>query len=113
MITTFLGVHSTKWGVETRVGHAYAEYAEYADYAIMRNLRMRMKMSSTLSTYKLFSKNGNILGQKWVSLALFSIQSAHNIIIFHPTWFYTSSGMKNMNPESQYFGQKKLIFFTI
>ena len=76
----------------------------------MRNMRMRMKMSSTLSTYKLFSKNGNILGQKWVSLALFSILSAQNIIIVHPTWFYPSSGMKNMSPESQYFGQKNAVY---
>ena len=61
----------------------------------------------------IFAKNGNFLGQKWVSLALFSILSAQNIIIVHPTWFYPSSGMKNKSPESQYFGQKKLIFFLL
>ena len=54
----------------------------------------------------IFAKNGNFLGQKWVSLALFSILSAQNIISVHPTWFYPSSGMKNKSPESQYFGQK-------
>ena len=46
-------------------------------------------------------------------LALFSILSAQNIIITHPAWFYPSSGMKNKSQESQYFGQKKLFFFTI
>ena len=30
-------------------------------------------------------KNGNFLGQKWVSLALFSILSAQTIIIVHPS----------------------------
>ena len=44
-------------------------------------------------------------------LALLSILSAQNIIFAHPTWFYPSSGMENKSPESQYFGQKKLIFF--
>ena len=57
-----------------------------------------------------WAKNGNFFGQKWVSLALFSILSAQNIIIVHPTWFYPSSGMKNKSPESQYFGQNKYIF---
>ena len=45
-------------GVGTRVGHAYAEYANDADYAHMRNMRMRMRMkiSSTLSTYEYLPK---------------------------------------------------------
>ena len=44
--------------VHTRVGHAYAEYANDADYAHMRNMRMRMRMkiSSTLSTYEYLPK---------------------------------------------------------
>ena len=46
-----------------------------------------------------------------IKMALFPIRSAQNIIIAHPTGFYPSSGMKNRSPESQYFGQKKLIFF--
>ena len=41
-------------GVSPRVGHAYAEYAVHADYAHMRN--MRMKISSTLATYKYLPK---------------------------------------------------------
>ena len=45
-------------------------------------------------------------------MALFSILSAENIIIAHPTWFYPSSGMKNKSPESQYFG-KKINFFLL
>ena len=48
-------------------------------------------------------------GSAW----LFSILSAQNISIVHPTWFYPSSGIKNKSPESQYFGQFWLIFFTI
>ena len=79
----------------------------------MRNMRMRMKNLIHIIHIQIFAKNGNSVGQKWVSLALFSILSAQNIIIVHPTWFYPSSGMKNKSPESQYFGQKKLIFFTI
>ena len=68
--------------------HKYAEYAAHANY-------------------------GNYLGQKWVSLALFSILSAQNIIIVHPTWFYPSSGMKNKSPESQYSGKKKKFFLLL
>ena len=52
-----------------------------------------MKISSTLSTYKYLPKIA-IFIQKWVSLALFSILSAHNIINGHPSWFYPSSGIK-------------------
>ena len=52
-------------------------------------------ISSTLSTYKYVPQKYHFLGQKWVSLALFSILSAQNIIIAHPTWFYPSLGMKN------------------
>ena len=72
-----------------------------------RNMRMRMKNLIHIIHIWIFAKNGNFLGQKWVSLALFSILSAQNIIIVHPTWFYPSSGMKNKSPESQYFGQKR------
>ena len=48
----------TSLTVLTRVGHAYAEYANDADYAHMRNMRMRMRMkiSSTLSTCKYLPK---------------------------------------------------------
>ena len=45
------------------------------------------------------------------SLALFSILSAQNIIIVHPSWFYPSLGIKDKSPESQCFGQKKFIIF--
>ena len=70
-------------GVGTRVGHAYAEYANDADYAHMRNMRMRMRIENLIHIIHIwiFAKNGNFLGQKWVSLALFSILSAQNIII--------------------------------
>ena len=60
---------------------------------------------------EIFAKNGNFLGRKWVSPALFSILSAQNITIVHPTWFYLSSGMKNKSPISQYFGQKIRFFY--
>ena len=53
------------------------------------------------------------MGQKWVSLALFSILSAQNIIIAHPTWFYPSSGMKKESRESQYFGKKNRLFLLL
>ena len=33
-------------------------------------------------------------GPKWVSMALFSILSAQNIIIVNPSWFYPSSWIK-------------------
>ena len=36
---------------------------------------------------KIFAKNYHILGQKWVSLPLFSILSAQDIIIVHLSWF--------------------------
>ena len=96
-----------------RVGHAYAEYANDADYAHMRNMRMRMRIENLIHIIHIwiFAKNGNFLGQKWVSLALFSILSAQNIIIVHTSWFYPSSGMKIKSPKSQNFGQEKMIFF--
>ena len=96
-----------------RAGHAYAEYANDADYAHMRNMRMRMRIENLIHIIHIwiFAKNGNFLGQKWVSLALFSILSAQNIIIVHTSWFYPSSGMKIKSPKSQNFGQEKMIFF--
>ena len=42
--------------VSTRVSHAYAEYAVHADYAHMQNMRMQMKISSILSTYRYLPK---------------------------------------------------------
>ena len=67
------------WGGEgNRVGHAYAEYAVHADYA---HMRMRMKNLIHIIHIKIFAKNGNFLGQEWVSLALLSILSAQNIIL--------------------------------
>ena len=101
------------YGAHTRVGHAYAEYANDADYAHMRNMRMRMRIENLIHIIHIwiFAKNGNFLGQKWVSLALFSILSAQNIIIVHTSWFYPSSGMKIKSPKSQNFGQEKMIFF--
>ena len=100
---------------KTRAGHAYAEYANDADYAHMRNMRMRMRIENLIHIIHIwiFAKNGNFLGQKWVSLALFSILSAQNIIIVHTSWFYPSSGMKIKSPKSQNFGQENMIFFTI
>ena len=81
----------------------------------MRNMRMRMRIENLIHIIHIwiFAKNGNFLGQKWVSLALFSILSAQNIIIVHTSWFYPSSGMKIKSPKSQNFGQEKMIFFTI
>ena len=80
---------------------------------IFANMRMRMKISSTLSTYKYLPKLEFFGDENGYSLALFSILSAQNIIIVHPSWFYPSSGMKIKSPESQNFGQEKMIFFTI
>ena len=79
----------------------------------MRNMRMRMRIENLIHIIHIwiFAKNGNFLGQKWVSLALFSILSAQNIIIVHTSWFYPSSGMKIKSPKSQNFGQEKMIFF--
>ena len=93
--------------------NAYAKYANDADYAHMRNMRMRMRIENLIHIIHIwiFAKNGNFLGQKWVSLALFSILSAQNIIIVHTSWFYPSSGMKIKSPKSQNFGQEKMIFF--
>ena len=107
--------YSQGWGVELRAGPAYAEYANDADYAHMRNMRMRMRIENLIHIIHIwiFAKNGNFLGQKWVSLALFSILSAQNIIIVHTSWFYPSSGMKIKSPKSQNFGLEKMIFFTI
>ena len=51
----------------------------------MRNIRMRMKNLIHIIHISIFAKNGNFLGQKWFSLALFSILSAQNIIIAHHT----------------------------
>ena len=101
--------------VVIRAGHAYAEYANDADYAHMRNMRMRMRIENLIHIIHIwiFAKNGNFLGQKWVSLALFSILSAQNIIIVHTSWFYPSSGMKIRSPKSQNFGQEKMIFFLL
>ena len=98
--------------VVIRAGHAYAEYANDADYAHMRNMRMRMRIENLIHIIHIwiFAKNGNFLGQKWVSLALFSILSAQNIIIVHTSWFYPSSGMKIKSPKSQNFGQENMIF---
>ena len=64
---------------------------------IFMNVRMRiwMKISSTLSTNKHLQKK---LGQKWVSLALFSILSAKNIIIVY--LFLVLSIFRNTSPES-------------
>ena len=80
---------------------------------IFGNMRIRMKISSTLSTCNCkYLPEIAIFELKWVSLALFSILSAQNIIIVHPSGFYPSSGIiKSDSPESQYFSQK--IFFTI
>ena len=102
------------WGsgrVGIRVGHAYAKYADYAHMRNMRNMRMRIENLIHIIHILIFAKNGNFLGQKWVSLALFSILSAQNIIIVHTSWFYPSSGMKIKSPKSQNFGQEKMIFF--
>ena len=76
-------------------------------------MRMRMRIENLIHIIHIwiFAKNGNFLGQKWVSLALFSILSAQNIIIVHTSWFYPSSGMKIKSPKSQNFGQEKMIFF--
>ena len=50
------------------------------------------------------------LGQQRVSLALFSILSAQNIIFVHPTWFYPFSGMK-IRVQNHNILAKKLDFF--
>ena len=67
---------------------------------LFANMWMPMKISST---YKYLQKL-SFLGQKWVSLALFSILSVH------PAWFYPSLRIDNRSSESQYFGQKIKIF---
>ena len=68
----------------------YAVHAHFHEYAGADENFIHIRNIS------IFAKNGNFLGQKWISLALFSILSALNIIIGHPSWFYSSS-VQNYN----------------
>ena len=61
----------------------------------------------------MFGKMAFFGDKNGLSLALFSILSAQNIIIVHPSWFYPSSGMKIKSPESQNFGHEKMIFVLL
>ena len=81
-------------GVCVKVGHAYAEYADADENAHTHYPHMNI------------CQKWQNFGPKWASLVLFSILSAQNTIIVHPTWFYPSSEIKNNSPESQYFGQQ-------
>ena len=67
------------------------EYAVHADYAHIRDYADADENIIHIIHISIFSKNGNFLVHKWVSLSLFPILSAQNIISVHPTWFYLSS----------------------
>ena len=72
------------------------EYAVHADNGHFHEYAGADENLIHISNISIFAKNGNFLGQKWISLALFSILSALNIIIVHPSWFYSSS-VQNYN----------------
>ena len=69
------------------------EYAVHSDYAHFRKYA-DADGDENIIHKQIFAKNCQLFGQKRVSLALFSILSAQNIIIVHPTWFYPSFGIK-------------------